>query len=72
MWMRLKHPNIVQCLGATVNPSQIVMDWMLKGEVMDYLQNDRDASRVQLVSFPVSASKEPLRSMWDYDVRYWV
>ena len=40
VWMRLKHPNVVQCLGATINPPQIIMDWMTRGEVMECVQKD--------------------------------
>ena len=72
MWMRLKHPNVVQCLGATVNPSQIVMDWMPNGDVMDYMRNNRGASRVHLVSFPVFNTEGPRRSTWSYNFRYQV
>ena len=48
--MRLKHPNVVRCLGATASPPQIVMDLMPNGEVMDYVRNNPNADRVHLVS----------------------
>ncbi|KAF9644876.1 kinase-like protein [Thelephora ganbajun] len=49
IWMRLKHPNVVQCFGATSKPPQIVIDWMENGEVMDYVQKNPNASRTHLV-----------------------
>ena len=56
--MRLRHPNVVRCLGATTNPLQIVMDLMPNGEVTDYVRNNPNASRVHLVSSLVFAGKE--------------
>ena len=59
MWMRLKHPNVVQCLGATTNPTQVVMDLMSNGEVLDYMKTNRNADRAHLVSSRlVSVSKK--------------
>ena len=60
--MRLKHPNVVQCLGAVAGPRQIVLDWMQNGEVMDYLRKNPDASRVHLVGFLVFNSEGPCHS----------
>jgi len=56
--MRLKHPNIVQCLGATIDPRQIVMDLMSNGEVMDYVGGDPSVNRVHLVSSLTFAEEE--------------
>jgi len=60
--MRLKHPNVVQCLGAVTNLSQIVMDWMENGEVMDYVRENSGASRAHLVSLFIFITKESRRS----------
>ena len=49
--MRLKHPNVVRCLGAITSPNRIVLDRMQDGEVMDYLRRNPGANRVDLVSF---------------------
>jgi hypothetical protein len=62
--MRLNHPNVVQCLGATVDPPQIVMDWMPNGEIMDYVQKNRGVSRIDLVSSRAFAVRERSRSIW--------
>ena len=56
--MRLKHPNVVQCLGAVVHPHRMVLDWMQNGEVMDYLRKNPDASRINLVDFLWLCCKE--------------
>ena len=58
--MRLKHPNIVQCLGATTSPLQIVADLMSNGEVMNYTRRNPDADRVHLVSSLVLTGKSLL------------
>ena len=58
MWMRLKHPNIVRCLGATVDPPQIVMDFVPNGEVLDYVGKNPNVNRAHLVSSLVFVRKE--------------
>ena len=55
--MRLEHPNVVRCLGATVNPPQIVVDWMPEGEVMEHVQKDPKADRLHFVCLPASATE---------------
>ena len=57
VWMRLKHPNVVPCLGATANPLQVVMDLMSNGEVMDYTKRNSNANRAHLVSSLVFSGK---------------
>ncbi|KAF9643197.1 kinase-like protein [Thelephora ganbajun] len=49
VWMRLKHPNVVQCLGATANPPQIIVEWMPEGEVMECVQKNSKADRLHFV-----------------------
>jgi len=56
--MRLNHPNVVRCLGATTNPLQIVMDLMPNGEVMNYLKKYPNVSPVHFVSLLVFAGQE--------------
>ena len=58
MWMRLKNPNIVRCLGATADPLQIVMDLMPNGEVMNYVERNPSTNRVHLVSSLAFTGKE--------------
>jgi hypothetical protein len=61
VWMRLNHPNVVQCLGATANPPQIVMDWMPNGEVMKCMRKNPEADRLHLVSPLLLAAKKAAR-----------
>jgi len=49
MWKRLNHPNIVPLLGATIDPPQLVSDWMLCGDLVGYIVDHADADRLGLV-----------------------
>ena len=49
-WAKLKHPNILQCFGITLDPLQIMTEWMPNGHVMQYLREHCDVDRVRLVS----------------------
>jgi len=69
MWMRLKHPHVVRCLGATVDPPQIVIDLMPNGEALDYVGKNPNVNRVHLVSSSVSV-EETRCQMWRHDLRY--
>ena len=68
--MQLKHPNVVQCLGAVAGSLHIALDWMQNGEVMYYLRKNPDASRVHLVGFLVFTSEEPCHSTLHKNFRY--
>ena len=50
LWVKLDHPNILRCSGVTPKPLQIVTEWMENGPVMEYVQNDKSADRISLVS----------------------
>ena len=48
--MKLNHQNILRCFGVTVDPFQIVTEWMPNGQAMEYVQTHPDADRIRLVS----------------------
>ena len=50
MWAWLDHPNILRCFGITLDPLQVVTEWVPDGSVVEYVQTHRDADRVCLVS----------------------
>ena len=52
MWKRLGHKNIVPLLGITVNPLQLVSEWMPNGDLREYIGKNIDASRLGLVGAP--------------------
>ena len=47
----LSHPNIVPILGATVEPCELISDWMPGGDLMGYITKNPDANRISLVGF---------------------
>ena len=46
---RLTHPNIVPLLGATLEPLELISDWMPGGDLPEYIESHHDADRVSLV-----------------------
>ena len=50
MWKRLIHANIVPFIGVTLDPLQIVSEWMPGGDLTDYIGLNPPADRVNLVS----------------------
>ncbi|KAF9647772.1 kinase-like protein [Thelephora ganbajun] len=48
-WVKLDHPNILQCFGVTFNPLQIVMEWMPNGQALEYAKMRAHADRVCLL-----------------------
>ena len=52
MWKRLKHPNIVPLLGITVDPFQLISDWMPGG----LLGNVKNPDLLRLVGISLVVS----------------
>ena len=52
MWKHLKHQNIVPLKGVTIDPFQLVSDWVSGGDLPDYIRTNPDADRPRLVSTP--------------------
>ena len=52
VWKHLAHSNIVPLLGATIDPPQLVSDWMCGGDLNEYITNNPDADRQGLVRLP--------------------
>ena len=50
-WNALRHPNVLPLLGVTVSENRFVMvsEWMVKGNVREFLGSDVDADRLGLV-----------------------
>lgn len=48
----LKHPNIVPLLGVTIDPLELIFDWMPGGDLPEYIANHPDADRLSLVGIP--------------------
>jgi serine/threonine protein kinase len=61
VWKRLNHPNIVPLRGVTLNPLQLISEWMPGGELREYVKLNRDANPIRLVSpfLPISTKISP-------------
>ena len=62
MWRSLQHPNVLPLVGATITETQFAMvsEWMVNGNINDFVKAHPDANRLRLVSF---LSKVPLSSL---------
>jgi serine/threonine protein kinase len=52
MWKHLEHNNIVPFLGITMEPFQLVSEWMSGGNLSEHIRDHPDANRLGLVSLP--------------------
>lgn len=50
VWKNLSHPNVVPLIGVTFEPFQLVSQWMSRGELREYVENNRGANLMNLVS----------------------
>ena len=63
-WKRLSHPNIVPFIGVTLEPLQLVSEWMPGGELRSYVKENPHADLINLVSYLLSTGiwSHPLAS----------
>ena len=55
VWNALRHPNVLQLLGATMDSPQFAMvsEWMENGNINEFIKAHKDANRFELVrSYP--------------------
>lgn len=52
-WGALHHPNVLPLLGVTMSENQLVMvsEWMVKGNINEFVRADPNADRLELVCF---------------------
>jgi len=60
VWKRLDHPNVVAFKGITLNPLQLVSEWIPGGELREYIKKNPDANRINLVGSFLPASTQYL------------
>ena len=55
MWSALRHPNVLSLLGATITGAQFVMvsEWMVNGDINQFLKVHLNADRFELVGLPI-------------------
>jgi len=53
LWSTLSHPNIVKLVGVQEDVKSrqfaIVSEWMSRGNIMEFVENNHDANRLELV-----------------------
>lgn len=50
MWKYMIHPHVLPLLGVTVEPFQLISDWMSGGDLPQYIRDNPGADRLRLVS----------------------
>lgn len=52
-WKALHHPNLLPLLGVTMTKNRFVMvsEWMMKGNINEFVKEDINADRLKLVYF---------------------
>ena len=50
VWKHMAHPNIVPLLGVTLDPPQLISDWLPGGYLTEYVASHPDTDRISLVS----------------------
>ena len=51
-WRTLHHPNVLPLIGVTMTETKFVMvsDWMVNGNLNEFVEANPDADRLKLVS----------------------
>jgi hypothetical protein len=55
VWKALRHPNVLPLLGVTTTENRFVMvsEWMVNGNINEYVKAEINADRLGLVCFPL-------------------
>ena len=63
MWKTLRHRNVVPLIGVTMSETRFAMvsDWMVNGNINEFVKAHPDANRLELVSLSFEASLSSLR-----------
>jgi hypothetical protein len=56
-WKPLRHPNILPLIGVTMSENQFAMisDWMMNGNINNFVKAHPDVNRLELVGFSLRA-----------------
>jgi len=68
MWKHLNHPNIVPFIGVTFEPLQLVSEWVTRGELREYVNNNHQTNPINLVSATSSRPQQSLHPALSYSV----
>jgi len=63
-WKTLRHPNVLPLIGVAMAEAQFAMvsEWMVNGNINDFVKANPGANRVGLVGFPSKVSSSSLRN----------
>ena len=55
-WRALRHPNVLPLLGVTMTETLFAMvsEWMVKGDINEFVKSDASADRLRLVRFSLT------------------
>ena len=55
-WGALRHPNVLPLLGVTMTETLFAMvsEWMVKGDINEFVKSDANADRLRLVRFSLT------------------
>ena len=61
MWNALRHPNVLQLLGVTMDNHHfsMVSEWMVNGNINEFIKAQRDVNRFELVRFHSMYQQKP-------------
>ena len=53
MWKTLRHPNVLPLIGVMIARNQfgMISDWMVNGNISDFVKTCPDVNRITLVGF---------------------
>lgn len=60
IWKHLSHPNIVPFKGVTLDPPQLVSEWIPGGELREYIKENPSANLINLVGLFLFYPVRPL------------
>ena len=62
MWKALHHPNVLSLVGVTMTEIRfaIISEWMVNGNINEFVKAHPDVDRLRLVGPPLSVSLSSL------------
>ena len=68
-WKALRHQNVLPLLGVTMTNNQFAMvsEWMVNGNISEFIKTHRDANRFELVRFGFCCRPSLTYHLFDYD-----
>ena len=57
-WKFLHHPNVLPLIGVTMTEArfEMISEWMVNGNINEFVKKNPEADRLKLVGFPFEVS----------------